>query len=222
MRGHYFWIRQQYPLATNFKYSCCIYELLHPRYDVWNAGSLYFMNQKKKSVMFIDGNNWYHNAKSVLRKPRIINFRKLAGAISKKFDLDIKEIRYYNSTPDIGLGEENYYKHMMFLADLKQKGIKVFTRKLKKIRSNGKEIRVEKGVDIMIASDMVQETLLWGNCDCCVLITGDADFVPVMQLIKKGGKEVLTTSVLRGYARELLQGEFRFWIMKKKDLEECI
>jgi uncharacterized LabA/DUF88 family protein len=177
---------------------------------------------KKKAVMFVDGNNWYHNAKSVVKKPRVINFRNLANTIGKKFDLEVGEIRYYNSTPDIGLGEENYYKHMMFLADLKRKGLKVFTRKLKKIKSNGKEIRVEKGVDVMIAADMVRVALLEENCECCVLITGDSDFVPVMQLIKKGGKEVLTTSVLRGYARELLRGEFRFWIMKKRDVEGCI
>jgi len=42
-----------------------------------------------------------------------------------------------------------------------------------------------------------------------------------MRLIKSEGKEVLTTSVLKGYARELLQGEFRFWILKKSDVVKC-
>jgi len=70
----------------------------------------------------------------------------------------------------------------------------------------------------MIATDMISKTLVESECDCCVLISGDSDFVPVMRLIKKFGKEVLTASVLRGYARELLQGEFRFWILKKQDV----
>jgi len=26
---------------------------------------------------------------------------------------------------------------------------------------------------------------------------------------------------LKGYARELLQGEFRFWILKKSDVMKC-
>jgi len=141
--------------------------------------------------------------------------------IAEKFELDIVEIRYYNSTPDIELGENNYYKHMVFLAGLKKKGFEVNTNKLKKIRVNGKTIRVEKGIDVMITVDMINKTLIEKECDCCILVSGDCDFVPVMRLIKKAGKEVLTASVLRGYARELLQGEFRFWILKKNDLVKC-
>jgi len=177
---------------------------------------------KKKAIVFVDGNNWYHNVKTIIEKPRSIDFKKMSSMIAEQFDLDIVEIRYYNSTPDIGLGEEVYYKHMVFLAELKRKGLEVNTRKLKKIEVNGKVIRVEKGIDVMIAVDMINKTMLEPECECCVLISGDSDFVPVMQLIKKAGKEVLTVSVLRGYARELLQGEFRFWILKRKDLDKCL
>ncbi|MEA3248351.1 MAG: NYN domain-containing protein [Nanoarchaeota archaeon] len=176
---------------------------------------------KKKAIVFVDGNNWYHNVKSIIEKPRAIDFRKLASMIAEHFDLNVIEIRYYNSTPDIELGEDNYYKHMVFLASLKQKGLTVKTRKLKKIKASGKVIRVEKGIDVMISTDMMRKTLVENSCDCCVLITGDSDFVPVMQLIKKADKEVLTVSVLKGYARELLQGEFRFWILKKQDIVKC-
>ena len=185
-------------------------------------GVLFSMvTKKKKAIMFVDGNNWYHNVKSVVRKPRAIDFRKLAVMVAGHFDLDVKEIRYYNSVPDIELGEDNYYKHMVFLAGLKNKGLVVNTAKLKKIRVDGKILRVEKGIDVMIATDMISKVFLESECDCCVLISGDSDFVPAMRLIKGTGKEVLTTSVLKGYARELLQGEFRFWILKKGDVEKC-
>ncbi len=176
---------------------------------------------KKKAIVFIDGNNWYHGAKRLVGKPRAIDFENLSNMIAENFDLDIINIRYYNSTPDIDLGEDNYYKHMVFLAKLKKKGLVVNTNKLKKIRVSGKMLRVEKGVDVMIATDMMRKSLVENVCDCCVLISGDSDFVPVMRVIKKAGKEVLTVSVLRGYARELLQGEFRFWILKKADLVKC-
>lgn len=172
--------------------------------------------------MFIDGNNWYHNVKSVVEKPKSVNFVKLSEMVAKHFDLNIIELRYYNSVPDIEQGDEVYYKHMVFLAGLKQKGIEVTTAKLKKINVNGKFLRVEKGIDVTITTDMIQKTLLERKCDCCVLISGDSDFVPVMRLIKKAGKEVLTASVLKGYARELLQGEFRFWILKKQELKKCV
>ena len=176
---------------------------------------------KKSAIIFIDGNNWYHNSKAIIGKPRFINFKKLSDLISEHFNLDIKEIRYYNSIPDIDMGDENYYKHMVFLAKLKKQGIIVNTRKLKKIKENGKIIRIEKGIDVMICSDLISKTLVEEKCEVCVLISGDADFVPVMQLIKKAGKEVLTSSVIKGYARELLQGEFRFLILKKSDLIKC-
>jgi uncharacterized LabA/DUF88 family protein len=81
---------------------------------------------------------------------------------------------------------------------------------------------VEKGIDVMITVDMIRKTILEKKCDCCVLISGDSDFVPVMRLIKSVVKEILTTSVLKGYARELLQGEFRFFILKKQDLKKCV
>jgi len=38
---------------------------------------------------------------------------------------------------------------------------------------------------------------------------------------KNGGKEVLTVSVISGYARGLLKGDFRFWILKENDLNKC-
>ena len=178
--------------------------------------------RKKRAIVFIDGNNWYHNVKSVVSKPRLVDFKKLARKISERFDLDIIEIRYYNSIPDIGLGVDSYYKHMVFLDKMKKRGFVVNTRKLKKVKANGKIARVEKGIDIMIAADMVNKALLEEECDCCVLISGDSDYVPVMQLIKKVGKEVLTVSVMKGYARELLQGDFRFWMLKKRDLNDCL
>lgn len=180
-----------------------------------------FLMSSKKAIVFIDGNNWYHNVKSLVKKPKSIDLTRLSKMVAKHFDLEILEIRYYNSTPDIGLGEETYYNHMVFLAELKRKGLTVNTTKLKKIKVNGKIIRVEKGIDVMISADMANKTLIEKKCDCCVLITGDSDYVPVMRLIKGGGKEVLTVSVLRGYARELLQGEFRFWILKKTDVLKC-
>ncbi|MFA4960376.1 MAG: NYN domain-containing protein [Candidatus Pacearchaeota archaeon] len=179
-------------------------------------------NSKKKAIVFIDGNNWYHNVKTVVEKPRSVDFNKLSEMIAKHFDLNIVEIRYYNSIPDIELGEEVYYKHMIFLANLKRRGIIVNTAKLKKVKLNKEMIRVEKGIDVLITVDMIRKTLLEGECDCCVLISGDSDFVPVMRLIKVAGREILTTSVLKGYARELLQGEFRFWILKKQDIKKCV
>jgi uncharacterized LabA/DUF88 family protein len=180
------------------------------------------VNNNKKAIVFVDGNNWYHNVKSIFRKPRVVDIEKLARLVCGRFDLDLIEVRYYNSIPDIDLGEENYYKHMVFLAGLKKKGLTVNTAHLKKIRVEGKVLRVEKGIDVMIATDMTNLCLVKDDCDVCVLISGDADFLPAMRLIKSQKKEVITATTSKGYSRDLRAGEFRYFVLKKGDLDKCV
>ena len=176
---------------------------------------------KRRAIVFVDGNNWYHNVKSLIRKPRGLDFGKIGELVCDRFGLDLLEVRYYNSVPDIDLGEENYYKHMVFLAGLKKKGVVVNTRKLKVVRSMGKKFRVEKGVDVSIASDMIDFCLVRRMCDVCVLLSGDADFLPAMNVIKGQGCEVITASVGKGYSRDLRSGDFRYVVLKKGDLDGC-
>lgn len=174
---------------------------------------------KRDAIIFIDGSNWYHNLKFII-KPSKINFKKLADFICNKFDLDLKEIRYYNSIPDKIDNEKVYYKHMKFLKNLEREGVIVRTRKLKKIKKLN--IKIEKGIDVLIASDMIRKTLVDKECQVCILISGDADFITAMQIIKDSGFEAISCCVLQGYARELLQGKFRYLILKKEDLDKCI
>tara|TARA_Y100000310_G_C20569648_1_gene757336 strand:+ start:449 stop:988 length:540 start_codon:yes stop_codon:yes gene_type:complete len=174
---------------------------------------------KRKAIIFIDGSNWYHNSKSMIEKPSQIDFNKLSRLICSYFNLNLKEIRYYNAIPDISDGEGVYYKHLKFLNDLKKQGIIVSTRKLKKIKKTN--VSIEKGVDVLIAADMIRKTLVNEECNVCILISGDADFIPVMEIIKESKKEVITASVLKGYARELLQGKFRYLILKNEDFKKC-
>ncbi|NPE26633.1 NYN domain-containing protein [Methanococcoides sp. SA1] len=176
---------------------------------------------KKRAIVFVDGNNWYHNVKSLIKKPRGLDFEKIGRVVCERFGLDLIEVRYYNSVPDIDLGEENYYKHMVFLAGLKKKRVVVNTRKLKVVRSGGKKLRVEKGVDVKIAADMIEASLVDDVCDVCVLLSGDADFLPMMNVIKRQGKEVITASVGRGYSRDLRSGDFRYVVLKRGDLDLC-
>jgi uncharacterized LabA/DUF88 family protein len=180
------------------------------------------LDKRRSAIVFIDGNNWYHNVKSIVKKSRGLDFSKLGTLICKKFGLDLLEVRYYNSVPDIELGEENYYKHMVFLASLKKRGVKVNTRKLKVVMNSGKKLRIEKGVDVAIAADMIDFCLVDGRCDVCILISGDADFLPAMDVIKRQGREVITASVSKGYSRDLRGGSFRYVVLKRADLDLCM
>ena len=176
--------------------------------------------EKRETIIFIDGSNFYHNSKSIINKSKRIDFHYLAQFICAKFNLKLKQIRYYNAVPDISDNKNIYYKHIEFLDKLRKDNIIVKTRKLKYIKKL--KIKIEKGVDVLIASDMIRKTLVEKECKVCILVSGDADFIPSMQIIKDAGYEVITCSPKCGFSNELRQGKFRYLILKKEDLDKCL
>jgi len=196
----------------------------------------------KKAIIFIDANNWYHNLKKWF-KPSDIDIIKLADFISKEKNLEIKEIRWYTSMPDISDNPLTYKNQRAFLGYLEKQGVKIITRKLQKLSTkellnswdlceNCKPIveasfldisdhhQKEKGIDVWIAIDMVKEAIK-KNIDVAVLISGDADFVPAFSLVKEIKKEVLSCSVPFGYSSELRQ-KFPFLILTREILTKCL
>ncbi len=81
--------------------------------------------------------------------------------------------------------------------------------------------RKEKGIDMWIGIDMINLSLIENKCDVCVLISGDADFVPVLNILKNKNIEILTPMTSKGYSRELI-GNFPFFIIKNETLLRCL
>jgi len=67
---------------------------------------------------------------------------------------------------------------------------------------------------------MIRLSIMEDKCNVCVLISGDADFVPALELIKNNKKEVLSVFVPLGYAYEL-RNKFPHFILGKSKLREC-
>jgi len=206
---------------------------------------------RKSAVVFIDGNNLYHNLKGLSIKPSCIDLYKISELACAHFNREHKGSRYYNSIPDIKDGERVYYKHLKFLEDIRKlPKFRVFTRKLQSyttkrllqekkealgyldlcdscrpvVEANcldciGKSRTKEKGIDVMIAVDMLNLCVLEDECDCCILISGDADFVPASEIVKGHGKEVFSASVPRGYSWEL-RNKLGFWAISTDFLRE--
>jgi len=203
----------------------------------------------KKAILFVDANNWYHNLKKMFT-PSDIDIKKLSDLIEKEKDLDIIEIRWYVSMPNRQDNELVYKKQRSFLGHLQKQGVKIITRKLQKLSTkelkNKREEFIEswdlcktckpiveesflnisdhhqkeKGIDVWIAIDMVKEAIQ-ENVDVCILISGDADFVPAFSLIKEIKKEVLSMSVPNGYSNEIRQ-KFPYLILNKDRLSKCL
>ena len=212
------------------------------------AGLSIHSKKKKRAIFFVDANNWYHNVKYWF-KPSEIDICKVVEWISEEKNLETVEIRWYASVPSIEDNKLDYMKHMNFLSILQENGIKVITRKLQRLSNKemlmkrqelleswdlcevckpivkesfldiSDHSKKEKGIDVWIAIDMVKESLQ-NNIDFCVLISGDADFVPAFNLIKSIKKEVLSVFIPRGYSNELRQ-KFPYLILGREILNKC-
>ncbi len=69
---------------------------------------------------------------------------------------------------------------------------------------------------------MIRKTLVEKECNVCILISGDADFIPAIQIIKDAGYEVIVCSPRTGFSNELRQGKFRYLILSKAYLLRCL
>jgi len=204
----------------------------------------------KKAIFFFDANNWYHNVKKY-HNPSEIDIQKLVNFFCKIKNYDLIEIRWYASVPSIDDGSDIYYRHISYLESLRQKGINVITRKLQKlsnkeiikqkqnlineldlcdnceklVEANFLDLadikRKEKGIDMWIGVDMLNLSVIKNKCDVCVLISGDADFVPALNILKENNIEILTAMTSRGYSRELIK-DFPFFIIKNETLLRCL
>lgn len=207
----------------------------------------------EKTVIFIDGNNLYHNLKQMKIRPGNIDFKKLTDFITRYFKCKLNEVRYYNSMPTLRDGKELYFSHLKFIDDLKK--LSKFTVKTRKLQvhstkellkekeelvesmdlcDNCKPIvkenildtignvkKKEKGVDIMLAVDLV-EYAIKNKTDCVIVLSGDADFIPAMNLAKENNVEVFSVSLAKGYSRELREN-FKFLVLgKNMILENCL
>lgn len=206
-----------------------------------------------KAVIFIDGNNLYHNLKQMKIKPSNLDFEKFTRLISKHFNVELQEARYYNSVPTIRDGKDIYFSHLKFIDDLKKiPKFKVFTRKLqvhstKELLKEKQELiesmdlcksckpiveenllgaignvkKKEKGVDIMIAIDIVEHAIN-KKTEAIILVSGDADFIPALDLAKKNGIEIKSASLAKGYSRQLRDSFEFFAIGRNRIAEECL
>ena len=204
----------------------------------------------KKARVFVDANNWYHNVKNFF-EPGQVDILKLAEFLCYVKKYQLVQVKWYASTPSIADGEAMYYKHMSFLQSLEKKGVKVITRKLQRLSNKeilqkkkntidnldlcancrplvesvfldlGDLKKKEKGIDVWVSVDMIKESVIDKNCDVCILISGDADFVPALNLVRGQGKEVMTAMTPFGYSSELIN-TFHFFILRKETLMKCL
>ena len=139
--------------------------------------------ENERVMVFIDGSNLYHVLSQSCGR-HDLQFDKFALKLANGRDL--KRIYYYNirqesdSNPNIGVEQQKFLESMydtpyveVRLGIWKQRG----------------DIMVEKGVDVMLATDLITHAYK-DHYDTAIVVSGDADFYPALQAVKDVGKHI--------------------------------
>ena len=80
----------------------------------------------------------------------------------------------------------------------------------------------EKGIDVKIAIDMLNLSIFKRECDLCILVSGDADFIPVMDLIKENARDVVSAFLPFGYSWDIRKRHGWFILHRDLIIKKCL
>ena len=137
----------------------------------------------KKAIVFIDGSNLYHSLSENCNRFDV-NYEALAQKLTEGKELF--RIYYYNIMRDSDKNQQAYHDQQKFLSVLYSTPYLEVKLGISKQRG---ETSVEKGVDIMVATDLLK--LAWEDSyDVAILVSGDGDFAYAVKTVKDLGKHV--------------------------------
>lgn len=156
------------------------------------------METSQRVAIFIDGSNLYHSLEENCGRADL-DF----GAFARKLvgERILHRIYYYNILQDAEKKGQGYQEQQKFLASLNNVAYLEVRLGTSKYRG---DVMVEKGVDIMLATDLLQ--FAWqGVYDAAILVTGDGDFTYAAQAIKNFGKYVEIAAFQANLSSDLSQ-----------------
>ena len=152
-------------------------------------------SMEDRVAIFIDGSNLYHSMQNNFGR-HDLNFTEFANKLSAGRRLF--RIYYYNVLQEPSQYPDSYREQQEFLEVLhKTPYLEV------RLGSTKKSQGTEKGVDVMIATDLLY--FAWrGFYDVAILVSGDADFAYAVQAVKNMGKHVEVAYFESGASKDLL------------------
>lgn len=140
------------------------------------------INKKERISIFIDGSNFYHSSKKILKDDEIINYEKLIGFFARGREL--VNVFYYVALLDKSMNKIIFEKHKKFVEMLdKIPKFNVVLCNLKKLKIDGKYIYLIKGDDVRLAHDLIMGAVN-DTYDTAVIVSGDEDFYPLIKTIR--------------------------------------
>lgn len=166
-------------------------------------------------MIFIDGSNFYNGMIANCGKVNF-DFYKFASKLSD--GRNFIRTYYYNVTLPKQYDETKCKKQQKFFSYMSD--VPYLTLKYGRLEQRSAGF-IEKGVDIMIAVDML--TLGYQNTyDTAILVSGDGDFVSAVVGVQNLGKHVENAYFKRGQSQNLKKTCDKFTLLDKNYLESCI
>jgi uncharacterized LabA/DUF88 family protein len=138
---------------------------------------------RRRVMIFIDGSNLYHVLRQNTDK-RNLDYKKFAEKLCG--DRELIRTYYYNirqeSTSNPKLAEsQDRFLNALYETEYLEVKLGIWKQR--------GDTMVEKGVDVMIAADLISHAYE-DHYDTAILVSGDADFYPALQVVKDTGKQV--------------------------------
>ena len=151
--------------------------------------------QKERVSIFIDGSNFYHNIKKILKTGERINYQKLIGVLTEK--REFVNAFYYVASLDATIDSKKYQEHENFLDVLRKiPNFNVVLCTLKKLKIDDRYIYIIKGDDVMLSHDLIMGAV--DNLyDTAIIVSGDEDFLPLIKTIKERYKKRVENAYIR-------------------------
>ena len=151
-------------------------------HDFYNMNS-----SKKKTIVYIDGSNFYFSTKKTFNKK--IDIGKFCKKLTDEYELI--QIKYYISPVPQKDNPKMYAEQQSFFEKIKKiEKLKITFGRLEKHKKDGKTFYVEKATDITIAQDLIFDAID-NNYDKAFLVSNDGDFSNVISsIINRLNKEI--------------------------------
>lgn len=161
---------------------------------------------KGRVYVFIDAANIFYSQKTLKWK---ISYEKLKKYFER--ECNVGKIFIYTATDEKRLSQAKFIKM------LKSKGFLVRTKPVKQIRIADGVYEWKGDFDVELTMDMLDYLDQYNSA---ILLSGDSDFAPLIDRVKKHNKLVLVMSVKGHISKELLE-RAKYVNLKKlrKDIE---
>ena len=191
---------------------------------LWSSdGTAVLKCEAKKTIVFVDGSNWYHklrillSGQSQIKPPLNFDLRSFSKSLVSPDAL--VEIRYYIGKIKRRRGdrqsEKLYANQQRLIGFLQNHNIRIGFGHLITYPDGSFH---EKGVDILLAVEMIRFALE-KKYDVAYLVSSDTDLVPAVQECRRhGGEVVYVGSSLHGQSFGLSKSCNRTILLQPKDV----